>query len=213
MISPNKVNLGALSGFLSTAQSAGADCGAPGEKSDDSLKQTAVNCGGSSLPESQPEIDNRSSDSKKKRIKPEGCTPELRFSDFKTEWIETTVKATVTFSQGRGYSKRDLTNKGTPIFLYGRLYTRPELTVTQVDSYSKIKPGSAFSVGGEIIMPASGESAEDIVRATALIEAGVIIAGDTNVLKPIVGFDSVFLALRKCSVLRFYGHAHIRSER
>lgn len=99
------------------------------------------------------------------------------------------------FSKGNGYSKGDLCNSGTPIILYGRLYTKYETTIKEVDTFAIPKEGSVYSKGGEVIVLASGETAEDIARAATVENAGVLLGGDLNVVTPNGDINSTFLAL------------------
>ena len=100
-----------------------------------------------------------------------------------------------TFSKGNGYSKSDLVSDGNPIILYGRLYTNYETTIKNIDTFAEIKDKSVISQGGEVIVPASGESAEDISRAAVVENQGIIIGGDLNVIKIQELIDPTFLAL------------------
>ncbi len=84
---------------------------------------------------------------------------------------------------------------GTPIVLYGRLYTKYETEISDVDTFADVKPGSVYSRGGEVIVPASGETAEDISIASVVTKKGIIIGGDLNILTPPANLDSAFLAL------------------
>jgi type I restriction enzyme S subunit len=52
-----------------------------------------------------------------------------------------------------------------------------------------------MSRGNEVVVPASGETAEDIARASAVIRKGVILGGDLNIISPCDDLDSTFLAL------------------
>lgn len=99
------------------------------------------------------------------------------------------------FSKGSGYSKGDLIESGTPIILYGRLYTKYETSISEVDTYVEAKDGSVYSKGGEVIVPASGETAEDIARAATVDKSGVILGGDLNVVSPNEDINSLFLAI------------------
>lgn len=45
------------------------------------------------------------------------------------------------------------------------------------------KPGSIYSSGSEVIIPASGETAEEIARASAVLNKGIILGGDLNIIK------------------------------
>ena len=96
--------------------------------------------------------------------------PEIRFSGFTEEWEQRKLRDIAEFSKGSGYSKGDLIESGTPIILYGRLYTKYETSISEVDTYVEAKDGSVYSKGGEVIVPASGETAEDIARAATVDE-------------------------------------------
>ena len=99
------------------------------------------------------------------------------------------------YSKGNGYSKSDLTEIGTPIILYGRLYTKYQFTIDEVDTFATPKDGSVYSQGNEVIIPASGETAEDIARASAVEKSGVLLGGDLNILRPFNFINPLFLAL------------------
>lgn len=121
--------------------------------------------------------------------------PEIRFAGFTEDWEQRKLETVATFSKGNGYSKGDLITSGTPIILYGRLYTKYETTITEVDTFVDIKQGSVYSKGGEVIIPASGETAEDIARASTVENAGVLLGGDLNVVTLNEDIDPAFLAL------------------
>jgi len=101
----------------------------------------------------------------------------------------------VQFSKGTGYSKADLKEFGTPIILYGRLYTKYETVIADVDTFADAKQGSVYSHGGEVIVPASGETAEDISIASVVEKSGVLLGGDLNIITPSADLDSAFLAI------------------
>lgn len=82
------------------------------------------------------------------------------------------METVATFNKGSGYSKGDLIASGTPIILYGRLYTKYETSITEVDTFVDVKQGSVYSKGGEVLIPASGETAEDIARASTVENPG-----------------------------------------
>jgi len=121
--------------------------------------------------------------------------PAIRFAGFTEEWDRRKLGEVASFSKGRGYTKNDLTDSGTPIIHYGRLYTKYEIVISKIDTYTHAKAESVYSQGGEVIVPASGETAEDISRASVVEAAGVLLGGDLNIVYPNVGIDSVFLAL------------------
>ncbi len=99
------------------------------------------------------------------------------------------------FSKGSGYSKSDLKDNGTPIILYGRLYTKYETVISEVDTFADARSGSIYSKGGEVIVPGSGETAEDISIASVVENAGVLLGGDLNIISPPEEIDSAFLAI------------------
>lgn len=121
--------------------------------------------------------------------------PELRFPGFTDAWEQRKLGDIATFSKGNGYSKSDLASSGDPIILYGRLYTNYETTISNVDTFVELKDKSVISQGGEVIVPASGETAEDISRASVVKNQGIIIGGDLNVIKANHLLDPTFLAL------------------
>ncbi|WP_302943690.1 restriction endonuclease subunit S [uncultured Veillonella sp.] len=121
--------------------------------------------------------------------------PKLRFPGFTEDWEQRKLGDIATFSKGNGYSKSDLTPSGDPIILYGRLYTNYETTISNVDTFVELKDKSVISQGGEVIVPASGETAEDISRASVVKNQGIIIGGDLNVIKVNHLLDPTFLAL------------------
>lgn len=99
------------------------------------------------------------------------------------------------FSKGSGYSKGDLIESGTPIILYGRLYTKYETIISDVDTFAEAKDSSVYSKGGEVIVPASGETAEDIARAASVDKSGILLGGDLNIVMPNEDINSAFLAI------------------
>lgn len=112
-----------------------------------------------------------------------------------TDWEQRKLDDVAEFSKGSGYSKGDLIESGTPIVLYGRLYTNYETIISDVDTFVEAKDGSVYSKGGEVIVPASGETAEDIARAASVDKSGILLGGDLNVVMPNEDINSAFLAI------------------
>ena len=121
--------------------------------------------------------------------------PKIRFKGYEEDWEQRKLKNEAEFGKGNGYSKSDLTEFGTPIILYGRLYTKYENLISDVDTFVNTKDGSVYSEGGEVIVPASGETAIDIARAATVEKAGILLGGDLNIIKPNNNIDSKFLSL------------------
>ena len=122
-------------------------------------------------------------------------TPAVRFKGFTDPWEQRKLGELVQFSKGTGYSKGDLKESGTPIILYGRLYTQYETVISDVDTFVDAKPGSVYSRGEEVVVPASGETAEDISIASVVKKSGVLLGGDLNIITPHDDLDSAFLAI------------------
>lgn len=100
-----------------------------------------------------------------------------------------------TISKGHGYSKADIRDAGTPLILYGRLYTQYESRIENVDTFAVEQEGSLLSKGNEVIVPASGETAEDIAVASSVRRSGIIFGGDLNVVTPVNKLDPDYIAL------------------
>ena len=121
--------------------------------------------------------------------------PKIRFDGYTDDWEQRKLGDMVSFSKGSGYSKGNLKEDGTPIILYGRLYTKYETVISEVDTFVDEKKGSVFSNGGEVIVPASGETAEDISIASVVEKSGILLGGDLNIITPPEDMDSAFLAI------------------
>ena len=133
--------------------------------------------------------------------------PKRRFREFAEagEWSATKLGDVATFTKGIGYSKDDLVTKGTPVILYGRMYTDYETVIDAVDTYVEPLHGSFYSTGREVIVPASGETAEDISIASAVRQPDVLLGGDLNVISPDDAYDPTFLAI-------FLSHGKAKQE-
>lgn len=121
--------------------------------------------------------------------------PEIRFDGFSGDWDETDMSTVGIYSKGKGYSKNDLSNEGTPIILYGRLYTNYSTEMNNIDTFVTPVANSVYSTGIEVIVPASGETAEDIAIASCVTEPNILLGGDLNIIKPYPQYNGTFLAL------------------
>lgn len=121
--------------------------------------------------------------------------PAIRFEGFTDDWEQRKLGELASFSKGSGYSKSDLKEVGTPIILYGRLYTKYETVISEVDTFVDEKTGSVYSKGGEVIVPGSGETAEDISIASVVEKPGILLGGDLNVITLPADIDAAFLAI------------------
>lgn len=125
--------------------------------------------------------------------------PKIRFPGFTEPWEQRKLGEMASFAKGNGYTKADLSTEGKPIILYGRLYTDYETVFSSIDTRSGQKPGSLLSKGGEVVVPASGETADEIARASVVMPDGIILGGDLNVITPNQAINPVFLAIELSS--------------
>ncbi len=83
------------------------------------------------------------------------------------------------FIKGAPLSKADIADEGTPFILYGELYTTySEVTHTIRRKTDKTVEQQFYSKVGDVIIPTSGETPEDIATATCIMIPNVILAGD-----------------------------------
>ena len=120
--------------------------------------------------------------------------PALRFAGFADDWEQRKLGEIADFSKGQGYTKADLRENGTPIILYGRLYTKYRTVMREIKTFSDVKNGAVISEGGEVILPSSGETAEDIAIAASVEKSGILLGGGLNIVIPSSKVISAFLA-------------------
>jgi type I restriction enzyme S subunit len=125
-----------------------------------------------------------------------GCTLQIRKdSPLAFAWEQRKLGELAEFSKGQGYTKSDLRESGIPIILYGRLYTKYQPIIREVDTFADATPQAVFSKGGEVILPSSGETAEDIAIAASVDKSGFLLGGGLNIVLPHKEIDSAFLAI------------------
>ncbi|KAF0492772.1 restriction endonuclease subunit S [Pediococcus acidilactici] len=123
--------------------------------------------------------------------------PQLRFKGFTDPWVQRNLSDLATFSKGKGYSKSDLVSDGFPAILYGRMYTNYESQIDDIsDTFVADATDAVLSQTGDVIVPGSGETPEDIARASNVNVSGIVLGGDINIIRPDTEkMDSTFLAL------------------
>ena len=62
--------------------------------------------------------------------------PAIRFAGFTDPWEQRKLGELCSFAKGRGYSKADICDSGVPLILYGRLYTRYQTRIDDVDTFA-----------------------------------------------------------------------------
>ncbi|SDE90325.1 type I restriction enzyme, S subunit [Bhargavaea beijingensis] len=111
--------------------------------------------------------------------------PKLRFKGFEGAWEEYAMSEVGTFKKGSNLSKSDLSEEGKPCVLYGELYTTYGPVINEIKSRTnKLINKSVYGEKNDVLIPASGESAEDIATASSLNENEVLLGGDINIFTP-----------------------------
>ena len=122
--------------------------------------------------------------------------PKLRFPDFRNApgWEQRPLGSEALFFKGRGVSKVDIDPDGSrPCIRYGELYTRYGEVIDTVHSRTSAPESELFlSSKNDVIIPASGETKEDIATASCVMLDGVALGGDINVLR--ANHNGVFLS-------------------
>ena len=97
--------------------------------------------------------------------------PDYRFPDFKNdrEWQNGCLGDFASFFKGKGISKSEISDDGNiPCIRYGELYTRYHEMVKNVKSHTVLSPENLFfSQKNDVIIPATGETAEDSLPGAA----------------------------------------------
>jgi type I restriction enzyme S subunit len=122
--------------------------------------------------------------------------PKYRFSEFTKDgvWIEKSLDEVAIILKGKGISKADIVEDGElPCIRYGELYTHYNETISTVKSYTNSSPKDLIlSKANDVIIPASGETQIDIAKASCVLESGVALGGDLNIIRSKI--NGVFLS-------------------
>lgn len=122
--------------------------------------------------------------------------PALRFPEFLDvgEWDDTTLGKVATFYKGKGISKSEISPNGLqPCIRYGELYTHYKETIKSIISYTNIPSHElVLSQANDVIIPASGETQIDIATASCVLESGIALGGDLNIIRSKI--NGVFLS-------------------
>ena len=121
--------------------------------------------------------------------------PKYRFKEFKEDgdWLEKSLDEVATFLKGKGISKSDIVKNGSlPCIRYGELYTHYIETIRIIKSYTNLNPADlVLSKANDVIIPASGETQIDIATASCVLEKGIALGGDLNIIRTKI--NGVFL--------------------
>ena len=111
--------------------------------------------------------------------------PPLRFPGFTDEWKKCTIRDRAKIEKGNGISKDQLSDEGDECILYGELYTKYKSEIID-EVYSKTKVDSTKlmrSQANDVLIPCSGETAEDIATARCVKMEGILLGGDLNIMR------------------------------
>lgn len=121
--------------------------------------------------------------------------PNLRFKEFQGEWKEERLADIADLYKGTGISKEQLSGDGEPCILYGELYTkyksetiREVISKTNIDNTKLVR-----SKANDVIIPCSGETAEDIATARCVLNGNILLGGDLNIIR-LHGYDGAFMS-------------------
>lgn len=122
--------------------------------------------------------------------------PKYRFPEFKNdgEWKMKPLDEVAVFLKGKGISKADIIENGNlPCIRYGELYTHYNETINTIKSYTNLSADDlVLSEENDVIIPASGETQIDIATASCVINGGIALGGDLNIIRTKI--NGVFLS-------------------
>ena len=129
--------------------------------------------------------------------------PTLRFPNYNGEWQKAVMGKVCSFRKGYGIAKDDLSSDGTPCILYGELYTTYKTAIAKtIKSKTSIQSKSlVYSQKDDVIIPCSGETAEDIATSICVPYDGVLLGGDLTIVHS--DLDGAFLSNQINSVRKY----------
>lgn len=98
------------------------------------------------------------------------------------------------FSRGGNLSKSDLSKKGTSCILYGELYTYYNEFATEIKSKTLNTTNLVLSKKYDVLLPLSGETAEDISTCTCIFFDDIALGSDLLIFRSSF-FDGRFMSL------------------
>ena len=100
------------------------------------------------------------------------------------EWTTAKIGNIGTFIKGAPLSKADISSDGTPFILYGELYTTYNEVISKVVRKTQASVDKQYySQIGDVIIPTSGETPEEISTASCVMLPDIILAGDLNIYR------------------------------
>lgn len=113
---------------------------------------------------------------------------------YPDDWKCSTLGKIGNFTKGAPLSKAAIASSGTPLILYGELYTTYGDVTYRTYRFTKNDVDRVYySKTGDVIIPTSGETAEEIATACCVMKEGVILGGDLNIFRA-KGFDGRYIS-------------------
>ena len=110
--------------------------------------------------------------------------PQLRFKEFTDDWEEKKLGDVGNFKKGKNLSKKDISEDGKKqCILYGELYTTYSEVINHIISATNVEDEFVIGNINDVLIPSSGESADEIAISSALNVNNVILGGDINVFQ------------------------------
>ena len=99
-------------------------------------------------------------------------------------WTTSRIGDIGIFIKGAPLSKADISLEGTPFILYGELYTTYSEVISNVVRKTQASVDKQYySQIGDVIIPTSGETPEEISTASCVMLPDIILAGDLNIYR------------------------------
>ena len=100
------------------------------------------------------------------------------------KWTTSRIGDIGIFIKGAPLSKADISLEGTPFILYGELYTTYSEVISNVVRKTQASVDKQYySQIGDVIIPTSGETPEEISTASCVMLPDIILAGDLNIYR------------------------------
>ena len=100
------------------------------------------------------------------------------------KWTTSRIGDIGTFIKGAPLSKADISLEGAPFILYGELYTTYSEVISNVVRKTQASVDKQYySQIGDVIIPTSGETPEEISTASCVMLPDIILAGDLNIYR------------------------------
>lgn len=113
--------------------------------------------------------------------------PRLRFPEFRgaKKWQRMRLEEISTFHKGKGIAKADIAPNGKNLCIrYGELYTTYGEVIDKIISKTNLQSKDLFlSCRNDVLVPSSGETRQDIAKASCVMVDDVALGSDLNIIR------------------------------